>query len=127
MKREKIWDCRKTDGQSEAFESRKWKTKAIWKVRAKGWGLRGLRTGVGDRICGRGESATSVTDSEVTLFTARLICLSVWWGGSKTMVKKQVCASVRGELCKEQTYGKNKNKWSFLKSDRSSTGKDSRL
>lgn len=83
----------KTDGQSEAFESHKWKTKAIWKVQAKGRGLRGLCAGVGDRVCGRGgsggESVTSVTDLEVTLFTARLTCLSVWWGKKKKRKAKQ--------------------------------------
>lgn len=40
----------KTDGRSEAFETRKWKTKAIWTVQAKGWGPRGLHADVGSRV-----------------------------------------------------------------------------
>lgn len=72
MKRGKIWDCRKTDGQSEAFESRKWKTKAIGKVGAKGRGLRGLHTGVGDSICGREE----LTRKSPCLQPGLFVCLS---------------------------------------------------
>lgn len=57
----------KTDGWSEAFETRKWKTKAIWMVQAKGWGPRGLRAVV-ER---RGGWGSHITAWEVALFISQ--------------------------------------------------------